>query len=142
MKNLNLTYIITALILTSGIVGYGLINYNQAKLVAQEQQAKKVVKVITPTLQPTVSPTPTVIYKTTTQAQTQTTMSADDIGKELKAMYPAQYGKYSDEELGELYIAKYGNTPISQHIQLHPLVQVNTNCSTNGNYTNCTSTSQ
>ena len=100
MKNLNWTYIIISLILASGIVGYGLINYNQTKLVAQELQAKKIVKVITPTIQPTITTTPTVIYKTTTQAQTQTTMSATEIGKELKSMYPAQYGKYSDEEIG------------------------------------------
>src|ERR1700691_754472 len=145
MKNLNWTYIIISLILASGIVGYGLINYNQTKLVAQEQQAKKGVEVITPTIQPTVTSAPTVIYKTTTQAQTQTTLNAAEIGSEIKAKYP-EYAKYSDEEIGELYIAKYGNTPLSDvhpQIQQVPLpLQTNTNCSTNGNNTNCTSTSQ
>jgi len=145
MKNLNWTYIIIALILSSGIVGYGLISYNQTKLVTQEQQTKKVVKVITPTLQPTITPIPTVIYKTTTQAQTQTTLNAAEIGSEIKAMYP-EYAKYSDEEIGELYIAKYGNTPLSEvhpQIQQVPLpVQTNTNCSTMGSNTNCTSISQ
>jgi|ERR1700722_85460 len=143
MKTLNWTYIIISLILASGIVGYGLINYNQTKLVTQAQQAEKVVEVVTPTVQPTGTSTPTVIYKTTTQAQTQTTMSASEIGKELKAAFPAQYGKYSDEYIGEKYIAKYGNTPVSQALEqmkTNPVIQINTSCSTSGNNTNCTST--